>query len=345
MKNFKAAVIGLGFIGAGDDVSGKTIGQDVRNLDGTHACALSNYPYVILVAGSSRDPGRRQRFSERFPGVKTYESWKNLLESEKPDIVSIATNSPFHAGIGIACAEAKVKAIICEKPITTRLSDADRFIDVCRKNNVILAVNHTRRWHPLWRKCRDMLREGVIGEIYSGYAQWPTGRIGNIGTHIFDVLRMLLGSDPVAVSGNLDPLFYPDCRKQQYRDPGGWGIIEFSSDVRVFINAAQKAKLPLVVRIMGSQGELRISGKMANIENWDGNREQVTFISEGKTSLDRAVEDVVDCIEKEGKPACSGEDGLLALEVIIGFHVSHMQSGKWVELPIQKYRDLEVMIG
>ncbi|MCM8828349.1 MAG: hypothetical protein NC902_03545, partial [Candidatus Omnitrophica bacterium] len=77
----------------------------------------------------------------------------------------------------------------------------------------------------------------------------------------------------------------------------------------------------------------------------DGNREQVTFISEGKTSLDRAVEDVVDCIEKEGKPACSGEDGLLALEVIIGFHVSHMQSGKWVELPIQKYRDLEVMIG
>lgn len=59
----------------------------------------------------------------------TYSSWREMLGSEDLDIVSVATYSPWHAEITIACAEAGVRAVICEKPITTRLSDADRVID------------------------------------------------------------------------------------------------------------------------------------------------------------------------------------------------------------------------
>ncbi len=69
-QKFTAAVIGLGFIGAGDEVSGRAIGQDVRNLDGTHASALAHNPHVKLVAGSSRDEGRRKRFSEKISQSK-----------------------------------------------------------------------------------------------------------------------------------------------------------------------------------------------------------------------------------------------------------------------------------
>ena len=55
---YRAAVIGLGFVGAGDQVSGDAIGQCVRDLDGTHAPALAAHPRVELVAGASRDGGR-----------------------------------------------------------------------------------------------------------------------------------------------------------------------------------------------------------------------------------------------------------------------------------------------
>lgn len=346
MEKFKAAVIGLGFIGAGDEVSGKAIGQSVSNLDGTHASALAKNPNVILVAGSSRDKGRRERFSQRFAGVRVYEDWRELLSVEKPDIVSIATNTPYHAEIGICCAKSGVRAILCEKPIATKLSDADKFLKACQQNNTILAINHSRRWHILWNKCKEELRKGVIGEIQSGWAHWPTGRLGNIGTHIFDALRMLINADVVSVSGSLDPLLYPDCRGPQYRDPGGWGVIAFSNGARAFIDSAQAAKFPLFVRIAGSEGELVICQNSAKINYWNGNTKEIDFVSDGKTSLDRAVEDIVHCLLYGGLPACTGEDGLKALEVIIGFHISDRAGGAWVNLPVSgKDRNLEVMIG
>ena len=61
-STYRAGIIGLGFIGGGDQVSGDALGQQVGDLDGTHLAALSSHPRVDLVAGSSRDEGRRLRF-------------------------------------------------------------------------------------------------------------------------------------------------------------------------------------------------------------------------------------------------------------------------------------------
>ena len=60
-----------------------------------------------------------------------------------------------------------------------------------------------------------------------------------------------------------------------------------------------------------------------------------------------AVQDIVDSlISGEQPPTSTGEDGLAALEMIIGFHVSNKLGGQWVGLPISgKDRDIEVMIG
>ena len=81
----------------------------------------------------------------------TYSDWREMLRCEDVDIVSVATYTPWHAEITIASAEAGVRAVICEKPITTRLRDADRVIDACKKHGTLLAVNHPRRWHPSLR--------------------------------------------------------------------------------------------------------------------------------------------------------------------------------------------------
>ena len=53
-----------------------------------------------------------------------------------------------------------------------------------------------------------------------------------------------------------------------------------------------------------------------------------------------------ECLADGGRPACTGEDGLAALEIIIGFHVSDRLRGQWVHLPISgSDRELEVKIG
>ena len=138
---YRAGIIGLGFIGGADQVSGDALGQQVEDLDGTHFFAYANYPRIELVAGSSRDAGRRRRFEARA-GVKTYSDWRVMLEEEQLDIVSVATNAPQHAEITISCAEKRVRAIYCEKPIATRVIDAERMVAACKKAGSLLVINH-----------------------------------------------------------------------------------------------------------------------------------------------------------------------------------------------------------
>ena len=79
MATYKAGIVGLGFIGGADQVSGDVLGQEVEDLDGTHLQALANHPQVEVVAGSSRDQGRRDRFATRT-GARTYADWREFLE-------------------------------------------------------------------------------------------------------------------------------------------------------------------------------------------------------------------------------------------------------------------------
>ena len=79
---YRAGIIGLGFIGGADQVSGDALGQQVSGLDGTHFdAACLTIPASIDVAGSSRDAGRRERFAQRA-GAKTYTNWEEMLAQE-----------------------------------------------------------------------------------------------------------------------------------------------------------------------------------------------------------------------------------------------------------------------
>ena len=53
--------------------------------------------------------------------------------------------------------------------------------------------------------------------------QWGNGRLGNVGTHVFDALYMLTGLKVEAVSATLDLAGKPDCRGSDFADPGGGG--------------------------------------------------------------------------------------------------------------------------
>ena len=129
-KRYRAAIIGLGYIGCADQVSGDALGQNVEDLDRTHAVALRNHPAVELVAGSSRDAGWRARFTERTD-VPTYADWRTMLTSEPLDIMSVATYTPIHAEITATCAKQGVCAVYCEKPIAPTGVNAGQMVPAC----------------------------------------------------------------------------------------------------------------------------------------------------------------------------------------------------------------------
>ena len=342
---YRAAIVGLGFVGAGDQVSGDALGQQVRYLDGTHLEALSRHRRVEVVAGSSRDPGRRERFARRT-GARTYASWAQLLEREALEIVSVATYTPAHAEITVACAGAGVRAVYCEKPIASRLADAERMVAACRDAGSLLVVNHNRRFHPNYRRLAGFIARGGLGQLTSVSLLWGSGRLGNVGTHLFDAACMLTGRHVRVVSGTLDLSGRPDCRGAQFRDPGGWGLMRLDGGLMVTVDAADYAAMPLCISIHGTEGRAVTGRHDVAVEFQDGRREYWAAPDAGRSSMDQAVEEIVGWLDGAGAFPYPADEAVHVLEAIVAFHASHARGAAWTELPLRGAdREIEVRSG
>ena len=342
---YRAGIIGLGFIGGGDQVSGDRLGQRVTNLDGSHREALSNHPRIELVAGSSRDAGRRERFAKQT-NARTYDDWRKMLAAEKLDIVSVASFASSHAELVVACAESGAHAIFCEKPIATTLADAERMIAACRASGSLLVINHNRRFHPHFRELTRRIAAGDLGELTGVWLQWGTGRLGNVGTHFIDAALMLTGRRVHAVSATLDLTGRPDCRGPEFRDPGSWALLRFDGGFIGHVHAPDNPTGPAEVAIQGTLGRVRIGGGITSIEYWNGQHETLPPPSDSTTSMDIAVREIVAWLD-DGMPlSCTAEDSLRTLEIILACHASHARNAAWVELPlIGADRDRAVQSG
>ena len=341
---YKSAIIGLGFIGGADQVSGDALGQRVEDLDGTHLAAMLNHPQVELVAGSSRDAGRRQRFAAKT-SARTYADWRKLLDREELDIVSVATYAPEHAEITVACAERGVRAIYCEKPIATKLADAERMLAACRRSGSLLAINHNRRFQPLFRRLRDFTAAGGQGELTSLSIAWGAGRLGNVGTHMFNAAALLVGRRVEAVSASLDPSRRPDCRGASFQDPGGWGLLRYEGGLVGTFDAPDYSRVPATIALNGSLGRAVIGGGVA-LEFWNGRCDEWTPPAGPETSMDRAMAEIVAWLDGVAEFPDSPENSLHTLETIVACHASHRRQAAWTSLPLAGAdRELVVQSG
>lgn len=341
--SYRAGIIGLGFIGGADQISGDALGQKVEHLNGTHLGAMSSHPRVELVAGSSRDEGRRERFAERT-GAAVYADWTEMLREEDLDIVSVATYAHVHAEITIGCAKAGARAILCEKPIAQTVADSARMLEACRQRDVLLAINHNRRFDLNHRRLRDLIAGDGLGRLSSVAVQWSAGRLGNVGTHMFDAVLMLTSRRAEAASGCLDLAGRPDCRGPQFRDPGGWGMIRLEDQVMVTFDAADYASVAPAIQVNGLEGNARISGSDVELEYTDGRRERWDSDSDD-SAMDRAVAEIVASLD--GEPfTYDAELAAHTLETITAIHASHNRNGAFVDLPLAgDDRDLVVNSG
>lgn len=332
-KTYRAAIIGLGFIGAADQVSGDALGQQVSSLDGTHLSALTNHPQVELVAGSSRDQGRRDRFAQRT-GARTYAEWHTLLAAEQLDIVSVATYSEAHAEITLAAVAAGVRVIYCEKPIANCVAAADRMVQACDAAGALLVINHNRRFHPTFRRLRDLIGAGELGELTSASLEWGSGRLANVGTHLFDALVMVTGQPISAVAGTLDLAGKPDCRGERYRDYGGWGLLRLRDGLMTTVNAADYTRAPIRLAINGAQGRVVVEGNTVQLEFWDGRRTPWSPPGKERSSMDQAVAEIVAWLDGVAPFPYAAAEAVSVLEAITAFHLSHQRNAAWVDLPL-----------
>ena len=140
----KLAVIGAGAIGK------------------KHADIAAELPGCRLVGICDADSAV-QSLSDEL-GIKFYSDYEEMIASESPDGVIIATPTELHTPVGITCARHGVHLFV-EKPIANTIEDGKQMIEACEKAGVVLIVGHyMRRWAG-YRKLKELIDEGAIGNI------------------------------------------------------------------------------------------------------------------------------------------------------------------------------------
>lgn len=187
MKKLNWAIIGAGQIAGGFD---KPNGTQVL----THIKALKKSASVDMDGISIVEPDnkRRKLFCEKWGVSKSYADTDKLLETEKPDIVSICTPPESHKAIVRKVCEGRVKVILCEKPLAASYNDALSIVQLCRKNRVKLVVNYLRRFDPAHLKAINLVKDGRLGNIQAVTGHYTKG-LFNSGCHIINLLRAFFG--------------------------------------------------------------------------------------------------------------------------------------------------------
>ena len=133
-----------------------------------HVAACSNRSDVEIVAVADICPGRRALVPGRLPRARVYESAEALLAAEAGnlDFVDVATPPCDHAAIARRALGLGLH-VLCEKPLTTTLADAESLIrDAVRARRVLFPC-HNYKHAPVVTAIRDILASGRIGKVRS----------------------------------------------------------------------------------------------------------------------------------------------------------------------------------
>ena len=165
----------------------------------------------------------------------------------------------------VACAEAGVKVIWCEKPVAPTMGAAEAMLQACAEKGALLFFNHVRRWDPNMQRLAELIQSGGLGPVdgsFTGRVQWGSGRLGVAGSHYLDAVVMLLGKRVTGVSAMLDG-DNPDPRSgaltnnrpaPEFDDPGGWAILRLEGGATVTVNAANATTVTRGFEFYGQDG-------------------------------------------------------------------------------------------
>ncbi len=335
MTKYKVGIIGCGRI------AGYLEDDPLRFHPCTHVGAYKSLPNCDVVACCSRNEENVKLFAHKFSIKKYYTDYRKMLDNEPLDIISVATYAPSHCDIVVEAAQRNLKGIFCEKAMATSLEEADKMIQACERNGVILSVNHTRRWQSDFIKAKEMIKQGAIGELQTIYGNF-SGNILHTGVHMFDIIIYFAG-DPQMVWGLLKEgheefsvssgykFQWDNELMQNIEDKDGFVTILFKSGVVAQLFGIGKRYFVFELDIQGTEGRIRIGNgifeyyKMAksprNSDYFELKKCPVSIPS-APSALVSAVEDLISGIEGKKETKSSGREARKSLEVALSVYES-----------------------
>ncbi|KAA0132182.1 Gfo/Idh/MocA family oxidoreductase [Gimesia chilikensis] len=262
-------------------------GSFIGRVHSIAACLDNRAELVAGALSSNPEKAKASAPAYDIPPERAYGSIEELIEKESAlpedqriDFISIATPNFTHFPIAKAAVEAGFN-VICDKPMTFDLAQAEELKSLVEKSGVVFAVSHNYTGYPLVRMAREMILNGEFGEIQavrSNYIQgwlrkrleeedqkqaaWRTdpsksgaaGAFGDIATHAYNLGRYMTGLLPDEISCNLK-IFAPGRQLDDY----GHAVIRFQNGALGTVTASQIShgrENDLFIEIDGTKGAL-----------------------------------------------------------------------------------------
>ena len=276
--------IRLGMVGGGE---GAFIGA-------VHRIAARLDDHYELVAGAlSSTPDKALRSAASLGLARGYADYQTMAREEAArddgiEAVAIVTPNHQHAPAAQAFLEAGIH-VICDKPVTTTLADAERLRALARSSGRLFAVTYNYSGYPMVRHARRLVREGALGDIRLVHVEYPQdwlteplestgqkqaawrtdpqrsgagGCVGDIGTHAYQLAAFVSGLQPTQLCAELST-FVPG----RALDDNVQVMLRYANGARGLLWASQVApgnENALRLRVYGSRAGLEWQQEQPN---------------------------------------------------------------------------------
>jgi predicted dehydrogenase len=349
-------MIGFGLIGCG-------------RISRRHLRSLAACRDVRLVAACDVSPERtaqaadlyRQWSGAEAPVLECADS-AEMLKRDDIQAVVVATSSAWHAPLAAAALNAG-KHVMVEKPMALSLADADGLIRTAETNGLILQICHQLRYRPAFRRLKEAIDAGAMGdallgtvtirlyrpESYYREADWrgtwsqDGGMLLNQGIHLIDLLAWYMGN-PRQTYGTL-----LRARRAKETEDAAAGVVHFARGIGVIeaTTMARPGNLDNGIALFGERGTVSIGGvRLDEIRRWSFEDPSFALSADvsgdggnGKYGGDGGDEHVLMyrnfISAMRGKPAMlvTGKEGKTALELIYAIYESYRSGQALTEVP------------
>ena len=235
------------------------------------AKALVQTPGCQLVATADTDINKARASAALAPGAVALTDWREAVKRSDVDAVIVSTPPSLHEEMVIAALEAG-KHVLCEKPLARSPDECRRMVAAADRTGKRLATGFNYRFYPSFRKARELLDSGMIGELdhirsYGGYTAtshnqpWvhDAGTVGggalrDIGIHLLDLTRDFLGDVATVQGVSSNRVWnYPGC------EDNGFALLTSSAGNIASVHASwtEWRRYQFRVEIYGTRGCIR----------------------------------------------------------------------------------------
>ena len=311
------------------------------------APAIQSSRFAVSYAISSRSQKKSKEFAERHGFLKAHGSYQELLEDPKVDVVYNSLPNWLHCEWTIKALKLG-KHVLCEKPLANSLSECKKMIKVSKKTDRLLVEAFAYRFHPQTIRIKSIIESGKIGKIriiraFLGFPlnlgtsnvrfkdQSGGGVLMDMGCYAINVIRYLVGSEPLRVYGHeLLGTKHPV-------DLTFGGILAFSRELLGIFSCTFLTVRDFQLEIIGSKGSIFVASPWhpdsihPSFTLQLGTKKQVITSKRGGDIYRLQVDQFSRCIREKVQPNLSLQDSLANMAVIEALQHSS-QTGREIKV-------------